>query len=207
MKNIIRLSIALLFISFSIISCSNKNDIQNEKLRKDLSTFFLSNLNDSSVLLDSFSLIKIDTITEYMKLSEQFSVLNNQQQFLLELLKNKTDELSLISNKIQLYRMIGSRDLVNIEMQKVEENQEKFKLLRNEVDSLRKVLISVIDTQKKADTVKPIALQAKCLYQIRNKDKSIKRDTVYIILNLNKDIVNRKDFLSLPYVLDYDKFD
>jgi hypothetical protein len=207
MKNIIRLSIALLFISFSIISCSNKNDIQNEKLRKDLSTFFLSNLNDSSVLLDSFSLIKIDTITEYMKLNEQFSVLNNQQQFLLELLKNKNNELSIISDKIKLYRMIGSRDLVNIEMKNTEEIQEKFKLLRKEFDSLRKVLISIIDNQEKADTVKPIAFQAKCLYQIRNKDKSIKRDTAYIILNLNKDIINRKDFLNLPYVIDYDKFD
>ena len=47
----------------------------------------------------------------------------------------------------------------------------------------------------------------KCLYQIRNKDKSIKRDTAYIILNLNKDIIIRKDFLNLPYVFDYDKFD
>ena len=204
MKRIILCCLIVVLFSFS---CSNKNDIQNEKLRKDLSTFFLSNLNDSSVLLDSFSLLKIDTITEYMKVSEQFSVLNNQQQFLLELLKNKTDELSLISDKIQLYRMIGSRDLVNIEMKKVEENQENFKLLRTEIDSLSKVLTSVIDIQKKADTVIPVAFQAKCLYQIRNKDKSIKRDTAYIILNLNKDIVIRKDFLNLPYVIDYDKFD
>ena len=204
MKRIILCCLIVVLFSFS---CSNKNDIQNEKLRKDLSTFFLSNLNDSSILLDSFSLIKIDTITEYMKLNEQFSVLNYQQQFLLELLKNKTDELSLISDKIQLYRMIGSRDLVNIEMKKVEENQENFNLLRIEVDSIRKVLISVLDSQKKADTVKPVAFQAKCLYQIRNKDKSIKRDTAYIILNLNKDIVIRKDFLNLPYVIDFDKFD
>jgi hypothetical protein len=204
MKRIILCCLIVVLFSFS---CSNINDIQNEKLRKDLSTFFLSNLNDSSVLLDSFSLLKIDTITEYMKVSEQFSVLNNQQQFLLELLKNKTDELSLISDKIQLYRMIGSRDLVNIEMKKVEENQENFKLLRTEIDSLSKVLTSVIDIQKKADTVIPVAFQAKCLYQIRNKDKSIKRDTAYIILNLNKDIVIRKDFLNLPYVIDYDKFD
>ena len=99
MKRIILYCLIVVLFAFS---CSNKNDIQNEKLRKDLSTFFLSNLNDSSVLLDSFSLLKIDTITEYMKLSEQFSVLNNQQQFLLELLKNKTDELSLISDKIHM---------------------------------------------------------------------------------------------------------
>jgi uncharacterized protein with NAD-binding domain and iron-sulfur cluster len=202
-----RISCFCLIVILFAVSCSNKNDFQNEKLRNDLSTFFVSNLNDSSVLLDSFYLLKIDTITEHMKLSEQFLVLSNQQKFLLELLKNKTDELSLISDKIQLYRMIGSQDLVNIEMKNVEENQDNFKLLNTEIDSLRKVLISVLDTQKKADTVKPVAFQAKCLYQIRNKDKSIKRDTAYIILNLNKDIVIRKDFLNLPYVFDYDKFD
>ena len=97
-----------------------------------MSTFFISNLNDSSVLLDSFYLLKIDTITEHMKLNEQFSILNNQQKFLLELFRNKIDELSLFRDKIELYTMIGSRSLVNTEMKKVEENQENFKLLRTD---------------------------------------------------------------------------
>ena len=142
-----------------------------------------------------------------MKLNEQFSILNNQQKFLLELFRNKIDELSLFRDKIELYSMIGSRSLVNIEMKKVEENQENSKLLKNEIDSLTKVLNGIVEIEKKSDSVNAVAFQAKCFYQLRNKDKSIKRDTAYIILNLNKDIVNRKDFLSLPYVLDYDKFD
>ena len=202
-----RISFFCLIVILFALSCSNKNDFQNEKLRKDLSTFFISNLNDSSVLLDSFYLLKIDTITEHMKLNEQFSILNNQQKFLLELFRNKIDELSLIRDKIELYSMIGSRSLVNIEMKNVEENQENSKLLKNEIDSLTKVLNGIVEIEKKSDSVNAVAFQAKCFYQLRNKDKSIKRDTAYIILNLNKDIVNRKDFLSLPYVLDYDKFD
>jgi hypothetical protein len=202
-----RISFFGLIVILFAVSCSNKNDIQNEKLRKDLSTFFVSNLNDSSVLLDSFYLLKIDTVTEHMKLNEQFSILNNQQQFLLELLKNKIDELSLISNKIELYSLIGSRDLVNIEMKNVEKNQENSKLIKNEIDSLSKVLNGIVEIEKISDSVNAIAFQAKCFYQLRNKDKSIKRDTAYIILNLNKDIVIRKDFLNLPYVIDYDKFD
>lgn len=207
MKNIIRLPIALLFISFSIISCSNKNDIQNEKLRKDLSTFFISNLNDSSVLLDSFYLLRIDTITEKQKLNEQYSILHNQQLYILDLLKYKTSELSIISDKVRLYGMIGSRDLVGIEKRNFEKNNEKFNLISKEFDSLSKVLQGIVEIEKTSDSIKPVAFQAKCLYQIRNKDKSIKRDTAYIILNLNKDIIIRKDFLNLPYVFDYDKFD
>ena len=75
------------------------------------------------------------------------------------------------------------------------------------IDSLSKVLNGIVEIEKISDSVNAIAFQAKCFYQLRNKDKSIKRDTAYIILNLNKDIVIRKDFLNLPYVIDYDKFD
>ena len=196
----------LIFVLFAV-SCSNKNDIQNEKLRKDLSTFFLSNLNDSSVVLDSFFLLKIDTITEKQKLNEQYSIIHNQQLYILDLLKYKTSEMSIMSDKVRLYSMIGSRDLVKMEKDKFEKNNEKFNLISKEFDSLSKVLKGIVEIEKTSDSIKPVAFQAKCLYQIRNKDKSIKRDTVYIILNLNKDIVIRKDFLNLPYVFDYDKFD
>jgi len=202
-----RICLFCLFVVLYAVSCSNKNDIQNEKLRKDLSTFFLSNLNDSSVLLDSFFLLKIDTITEKQKLNEQYSIIHNQQLYILDLLKYKTSEMSIMSDKVRLYSMIGSRDLVRIEKDKFEKNNEKFNLISKEFDSLSKVLKGIVEIEKTSDSIKPVAFQAKCLYQIRNKDKSIKRDTAYIILNLNKDIVIRKDFLNLPYVFDYDKFD
>jgi hypothetical protein len=202
-----RLSLFCLIVVLFAVSCSNKNDIQNEKLRKDLSTFFLSNLNDSSVLLDSFFLLKIDTVTEKQKLNEQYSIIHNQQLYILDLLKYKTSEMSIMSDKVRLYSMIGSRDLVKMEKDKFEKNNEKFNLISKEFDSLSKVLKGIVEIEKTSDSIKPVAFQAKCLYQIRNKDKSIKRDTVYIILNLNKDIVIRKDFLNLPYVFDYDKFD
>jgi hypothetical protein len=202
-----RVFLFLLIVTVFAISCSNKNDIQNEKLRKDLSTFFVSNLNDSSILLDSFFLLKIDTITEKQKLNEQYSILHNQQLYILDLLKYKTSEMSIMSDKVRLYGMIGSRDLVSIEKDKFEKNNEKFNLISKEFDSLSKILNNIVEIEKKADSIKAVALQAKCFYQIRNKDKSIKRDTAYIILNLNKDIIVRKDFLNLPYVFDYDKFD
>jgi hypothetical protein len=202
-----RISFFCLIVIVFAVSCSNKNDIQNEKLRKDLSTFFVSNLNDSSVLLDSFFLLKIDTITEKQKLNEQYSIIHNQQLYILDLLKFKTSEMSIMSDKVRLYSMIGSRDLVRIEKDKFEKNNEKFNLISKEFDSLSKVLKGIVEIEKTSDSIKPVAFQAKCLYQIRNKDKSIKRDTAYIILNLNKDIVIRKDFLNLPYVFDYDKFD
>ena len=67
-------------------------------------------------------------------------------------------------------------------------------------------IVKTIDSKtKNADTIKAIGYQAKCIYQVRFKDKSVKQDTTFIILNINKDIVKREEFLNLPYKVDLDK--
>ena len=42
---------------------------------------------------------------------------------------------------------------------------------------------------KTMDSTKAIGYEAKCLYQLMFKDRSIKRDTTYIILNTNNNII------------------
>ena len=103
--------------------------------------------------------------------------------------------------------MIESVDLVAIEKKEALEKSEKGKKIKTEIDSLQSVIKSIDDKALIADTVKPVGFQAKCFYQIRLKDKSVKQDTTYILLNLNKDIIKRKDFLNLPYNVNFDKLD
>ena len=59
MKNILVITLIIF-----IISCSSNRNNQDENLRRDLSVFFTTNLNDSSVILDSFLFKKIDQINE-----------------------------------------------------------------------------------------------------------------------------------------------
>jgi hypothetical protein len=190
-----------------MIACKSKTELQNEKLQIDLQTYFTENLEDSTSKLDSFFLIKVDTISQQMLLFEQSSVLNSQLEYLIDIYKLNTQKLSNSVDQIRLYRMIGSQDLVDIEKKDFDKQKEKGVSIKSEIDTVMAVIKRIDSTANLADTTKPVGFQAKCLYQVRLKDKSIKRDTTFILLNTNKDIIKRNDFLNLPYKIDYDKFD
>lgn len=46
----------------------------------------------------------------------------------------------------------------------------------------------------KADSIKTVGYQAVCFYQMRRKDQSVKKDTTFVPLNADKNIVERQDF-------------
>jgi hypothetical protein len=200
----LQIILAILFITFTV-SCSNQKDIHNESLRKDLSIFFMATLNDSTVKLDSFLLLKIDTITEKQRLIQQMLALINNNQYLLELLKNDYSQLSIIAKKIKLYGLLESEILIDSEREDYNKKLENSKLLNKEMDSISNIITKIQKDISYSDSIIPIAFQAKCLYQIKTLDKSISRDTTYILLNLNKDIIKSEDFLKLPYKLDYNR--
>ena len=200
----LQIILAILFI-ICTVSCSNQKDIHNESLRKDLSIFFMATLNDSTVKLDSFLLLKIDTITEKQRLIQQMLVLINNNQYLLELLKNDYSQLSIIAKKIKLYGLLESEILIDSEREDYSKKLENSKLLNKEMDSISNIITKIQKEISYSDSIIPIAFQAKCLYQIKALDKSISRDTTYILLNLNKDIIKSEDFLKLPYKLDYNR--
>ncbi len=102
--------------------------------------------------------------------------------------------------------MLGSQDLVDIEKKDFDEEKKKGKSIKSEIHTVMSIIKGIDSSANMADTTKPIGFQAKCLYQVRLKDKSIKRDTAFILLNTNKDIIKREDFLKLPYKIDFDKF-
>ncbi len=194
-------------LSFFMIACKSKTEQQNEKLQNNLRTYFTVNLKDSTYTLDSFFLIKVDTISQRMLLFEQSSVLTDKLEYLIDMYKSITQKLSNSVDKIRLYRIIESQDLVDIEKKDFDKQKDKGVSLKLEIDNVVAVIKGLDSTANLADTIKPVGFQAKCLYQVSLKDKSIKRDTTFIFLNTNKDIIKRDDFLNLPYKIDYDKFD
>lgn len=199
--------ISIVLIIISLVACKSQNESETESLQNNCKTYFIENFKDSTSTLDTFKLVKIDSISERMLLFEQSSVLNNQLESLIELYKLNTNSLSNSVDQMQLYNMLGSSDLAAIEKKDVLNKTEKGKELKSEIDTVM-ALIKTIDVKSLiADTLKPIGFQAKCYYQIRLKDKSVKQDTTFILLNLNKDIINRNDFLKLPYTVNFDKFE
>lgn len=199
----------LTFVKLTVIaylfSCNSKNTSPSLKLRDDLRTYFAANMIDSTQKLDSFQVLSIDTITKKMHLLEQSEVLGEQLHNLVDLYKLYTQKMSSSVDQMKLYRMLESQALVDIEKNDFDKDAKKSKDIKIEIDTLIEIIKSIDSLTFLADTIQPIGFQAKCFYQIRHLDKSVDRDTTFILLNKNKDIIKRKDFLALPYTVDYDK--
>lgn len=199
---------ALIFLTFvvSLFACKSGEEKEQRKLQDDMQLYFKANLMDSTSTFDSFRLVKIDTITQKMLLFEQSSVLGRQLDNLIKLYKLSNQDLSNSVDQMRLYRMLESRDLVEIEKKNFEKKKDKGQQIRYEIDTLMSITKNIDSSAKYADSITAIGFQAKCFYQLRRKDKSVERDTTFILLNMNKDIVKRSDFLKLPYEVDFDKF-
>ena len=192
-------------ITILFLKCKTETKRETEKLQDNLKIYFEANQMDSTARLDSFQLVKLDTITQRMLLFEQSSVLNKQVDNLIDLYKLSNQELSNSVDQMRLYRMLESRDLLTIEKNDFDKKSVKGKLIKSEIDTLMLIVKKIDSTINHADTIKAIGYQAKCFYQLRLKDKSVKQDTTFIILNSGKDIIKREDFLKLPYKVDFDK--
>lgn len=196
---------ALVIVIFSILlSCQNNKS--DRKLINQLATFFKMNYIDSTENIDSFRLIKIDTITEKEILEEQFFDLTNKLNTLVELYKLNGDLLSVKASQIKMYGLIDSKALVDIERNEYGKEKEKSNLLKIEIDSVIKLGKKQESILKKADSLIAIAYQAKCFYQVRKKDMSVQRDTAYIFLNSNNDIIKRDQLIKPIYTINFDKF-
>lgn len=206
MNRLVNKIIATLII-FSIVACQRQNERETENLQNNCKTYFIENFKDSTSTLDAFKLVKFDNINERMLLFEQSSVLNNQLKTLINLYKQNTKLATNGADQIRLYGILGSSDLVAIEKRELLLRIEKGKAIKSEIDTLMAVIEKIADKSLIADTLKPLGFQAVCYYQIKRKDKSVKQDTTFILLNINKDIINRNDFLKLPYTVNLDKFD
>ena len=89
MQRLLKIAYFFSILIFSI-SCKNEKQRESEKLESNLKTFYIENFKDSTSALDSFRLIKIDTISQSMFLFEQSSVLNNQLESLIDLYRLNT---------------------------------------------------------------------------------------------------------------------
>ena len=190
----------------SLFACTSKQEKEKQKLQSAMTTYFKANMMDSTSTLDSFRLVKMDTVTQKMALYEQSSLLLGQVATLVELSKLNNEDLSNSIDKMRLYSILNSRGLVEVEKNSFDRKNRKGDLLRYETDTLLSIARAIDSATKKADSVSAIGFQARCFYQLRRKDQSVQRDTAFIFLNTNKDIIKRSDLIKLPYYVDFDKF-
>ena len=195
MKRIFSLC-ALTFVACS--STSDHNVTKEDKLT-ELRIHYEESLKaiDPTNKLDSFQLIRIDTLTQRDKYSFMHEVL--------------ADSLNRIKLRMELYTELYNANLklANLSKRssppeynsyKAEAVENKKELEKSEEESKHLELQTLLyDSLLRIDnTASPIGYKAVCLYQLRRKDRSVLNDTAYILMNLNKDIIRREDFIRIP---------
>lgn len=189
--------ISLIYL-LTIVACVNN---QPKAVKKDkvagLKIRFEEGLKmlDSTFKVDSFKVLHIDTLTERDKLNmlnkvveDSLQETNLRMEALMEFYKSNTKLASMVR--------ISKKSPVNFyktEAEKIKRNYDQYDgRLRNwKSDSLRYDSLLKI-----CDTIKPIGYEAICLYQVKRKDHSVIKDTTYMLMNLDKSIVRREDFLK-----------
>ena len=187
---------ALIFVACS--STSDHNVTKEDKLT-ELRIHYEESLKaiDPANKLDSFQLIRIDTLTSRDKYS-----------FLHEAI---TDSLTRVKLRMELYAELYNANLklanlskrssnpeYNLYKAEAEENKKELEKSGEESKNLELQSLHYDSLLKIDDTKNPIGYKAVCFYRLRRKDRSVFNDTAYILMNLEKNIVRREDFIRIP---------
>lgn len=189
-----------------LLSCKNEKKAVSTVKENELQTYVTETIKkiDSTISLDTFRYVYLDTITEKEKLSEIVGSITDEMKVLNERTGN---ELELMKTNAKLVRLADGLSSTLFDTYKSDLNDNKKEIDKNTVlfQKLQLASDSIITLAKSADSIKPVAYYAACFYQIRHKDQSVKRDTFFVLLNNNLNIVKRSDFFNFkPYVKDYE---
>jgi hypothetical protein len=165
---------------------------------QDLKKYLETSLKDidSTYTLDSFRLIRVDTINQKMLWLEKAKNLQKDLSTTIEELKEANNMAQL-----EVHMMRVSRGVSESSYENAKEDYEKYMANAKELsvkgDDILKAHDSLIKLSEKPDSSKVSGYQAVVLYQLRRKDQSVKKDTGYIIMNTDKNIVKKEDFLDM----------
>ena len=189
------------YCALILVACSSKNDqksTQDDKLA-ELRIHLEERLKavDPANKLDSFKLIRIDTLTQ----RDKFSFLKEALTDSLNRTKLRMEVYAeLYKANLKLANLSERRSKSQDSVYKAEAEENKKELEKFEEESKHLELQSLVNDSllRIIDTANAIGYQAVCLYQLRRRDRSVLIDTGYILMNLKNDIFRREDFIRLP---------
>lgn len=191
--------ISLFTLTIIAFSCKEQPKItQDDKiaeLRVHLEERFKA--IDRTNKVDSVKLISIDTLTE----RDKYILLKEALTDSLERVMLRMEVVAELYNaNLRLMNISKRRSIAEYESYKAEAEENKSEGAA--VDSVSKQLESKVlyydSLLNITETKTPIGYKAVCLYQLRRKDRSVSKDTANILMNLDKNIVRKEDFIKLP---------
>lgn len=187
MRNFLYLFYFLLFLS----SCTNENKPLADGKEAELKDHFLDEYKmiDASSRVDSFAVLRIDTVTEQTKFaSVAFDLMGEWQ---------KQNELLDIENQL-LQKRIGLMQLTRGQPEnaaneaEARQSLDTINAIKNRIEAAKQKMNYYDSLSKTADSKRPIGYEAICIYRVQKKDWTDETDTAYILMDKNKNIVSRE---------------
>lgn len=183
----------ILFILFVIVivACKSKNEEIKEKIENNGFHFIKTNflelkkLDESIDDIDSIKLVKIDSITEKNNLAILYNNLGKEFDTYKERSEEALSDQNKILREIKLYTLLEDRALMDIARKDFKESQEKSQVLIDSMKLIDEQMERIDDLYKKSDSTKLVNYSAKFLVQIRKKDRSVLKDSLYFYFDLD----------------------
>jgi hypothetical protein len=187
-------------IAVCYISCQQS---ENDKLSENLRIYCEGKVKDIDSLnhLDSMRVIKIDTITQRDILIFKSNKTLKRNDSLKSELEYLSEKFNTNYKLAKLSSGISSTLFDNYKTEALDNNTK----LQNIIILMKANLSksdSLLKLAKTADSISPVHFQAISLIQYTRKDRSVYRDTAYVDLNIEKQIVRPADMNKLYYSID-----
>ncbi len=184
-------------IAFCVVISSCRNYLSVKEVEPKLQQYFSSNLKsiNSTTILDSFRIIKFDTITGKDRLIMKINQLSDSARYYVQMTKEQNGAASA-----NLKLMKQTRDIDSALYKRYQHDfDSSVNMARHYGERGSEVIYtqnSLLRIAQKADTVKPVDYQAFCLIQTKKNDGSIQRDTVNVFIIPKMDIIRKEDYYA-----------
>ena len=191
MRNFFHLLYFLLFFS----SCSNESKPLVEGKEAELKNHFLNEYKmiDASSRVDSFAVLRIDTITDQTRYASLAFDLMGEWQKQNELLEI---ENQLLQKRIGLMQLTKGQPEGAANEAEARQSLDTITAIKSRIETVKNKMNYYDSLSKTADSKKPIGYEAICIYRIQKKDWTDQTDTAYILMDKNRNIVPRERIYS-----------
>lgn len=180
------------------MSCKNEKQKLKEDFLKVGKIYFTEEIkNDTEIKsLDSLRIFKIDTLTQRDELSYYESYLLRYSNYLLE----RTAETRKIAELKYESANLGSQlygGYVNkLEYKSAKEKEDEFNVYRDSTQLIIKNTEHIHKLVNKADSLKLDKYEVGYIYQVTNKNMTVKRDTAFLHFTTDKKIIDHKNYIN-----------
>lgn len=196
LKNMLYVKYIYLIALSTIIvsSCSSHRVKVQSRLNKQASAYLQERIVElnNGITVDSMVFVRIDTITDYDLILGEKKIFYDELSTNSEDTEQKVKEMKAKNKRVKLYRDIGSKYAEDEREELLEMSAEVKKMTDKTMDIIKQ--IDTLDAElSRCDSITPRYFVAMYFIQLRAKDQSVKKDTLPIYLNLDKNIVHPED--------------